>query len=465
MKKQPAGSLGRRLARWLALLTLAGLALTCVGVYTVTALSFEERQMDTLRQKQLQVRHLIAEAGGLDKAMLTHKLDDAMVGQLNVGIILFDADGRVLYANSAGRLLHSGSAGHVLSPSSAVSANHRTLDLRFEVLTETSPVRAVLSLDASEDDRVLKRLARTLIAAALAGAVVIGVGGFTLVQIGLRPVRDLSVQIQALEANTLHQLLDGSEQPDELVPLVAHVNGLLMRLHTAYEQLEAFNADVAHELFTPLATLMGSTEIALRKARDVETLRDVLGAHLEDLQRMSMIVQDMLFLSQADRGAEARREAIDSLADVARAVADLHEAAIEEAGLQLLVEGDAASAADTRLLQRALSNLIGNATRHARPHSTVVVKIERLDNEVALRVVNQGDTIPTEHLPSLFNRFYRVDAARTDGLRNHGLGLAIVAAIARMHGGRTVAESSDGITSIGLVIPDHSGLLDRAQQP
>ncbi len=173
----------------------------------------------------------------------------------------------------------------------------------------------------------------------------------------------------------------------------------------------------------------------------------------------------MLFLSQADRGAEARREAIDSLADVARAVADLHEAAIEEAGLQLLVEGDAASAADTRLLQRALSNLIGNATRHACPHSTVVLKIERLDNEVALRVVNQGDTIPTEHLPSLFNRFYRVDAARTDGLRNHGLGLAIVAAIARMHGGRTVAESSDGITSIGLVIPDHSGLLDRAQQP
>lgn len=167
-----------------------------------------------------------------------------------------------------------------------------------------------------------------------------------------------------------------------------------------------------------------------------------------------MIVQDMLFLSQADRGAEARRENIDSLAGIASAVADLHEAAIEEAGLQLHVDGDATCAADVRLLQRALSNLIGNATRHARPQSTVVVKIDRQGNEVALRVVNQGHPIPAEHLPYLFNRFYRVDVARTDAARNHGLGLAIVAAIARMHGGRTMAESSHGVTSIGLVVPD-----------
>ena len=109
--------------------------------------------------------------------------------------------------------------------------------------------------------------------------------------------------------------------------------------------------------------------------------------------------------------------------------------------------------ADVRLLQRALSNLIGNATRHAHPHSTVVVQIDRLDGEIALRVVNEGQTISAEHLPNLFNRFYRADAARSDAARNHGLGLAIVAAIARMHGGRTMVDSSNGITSIGLMVP------------
>jgi two-component system heavy metal sensor histidine kinase CusS len=407
-----------------------------LGIYMATALSFEERQMDTLRQQQLQVTHLIGEAGGVNHSALTHKLDDAMIGRQDMEVTLTDAEGRVLYT------------------SSSVPGGHRIIDVRFEVPTGASTIRVLLSLDVNDDDRVLERLARTLIAAALAGAVVIAIGGYTLVQVGLRPVRDLSSQIQALDADTLHQHLDGSAQPDELVPLVTHVNGLLVRLHKAYEQLEAFNADVAHELFTPLATLMGSTEIALRKARDVDTLRDVLGAHLEEMQRMSMIVQDMLFLSQADRGAEARRENIDSLAGIASAVADLHEAAIEEAGLQLHVDGDATCAADVRLLQRALSNLIGNATRHARPQSTVVVKIDRQGNEVALRVVNQGHPIPAEHLPYLFNRFYRVDVARTDAARNHGLGLAIVAAIARMHGGRTMAESSHGVTSIGLVVPD-----------
>jgi len=431
-----AGSLGLRLARWLALLTLVGLALTCLGVYTVTALNFKDRQMDTLRQKQIQVNHLITESGELDGGTLGHKLDDSMVGRQGMKVILTSADGNILYA------------------SSAIPIDSRTINLRFEATTGTTPVQAVLSLDVSEDDRVLERLARTLVAAALAGAVVIAAGGFTLVQIGLRPVRDLSAQIQALEADTLHRLLDGSAQPDELVPLVAHVNELLKRLHKAYEQLEAFNADVAHELFTPLATLMGSTEVALRKARDADALRDVLGSHLEDLQRMSMIVQDMLFLSQADRGAEARREHVGSLAGVARAVVDLHEAAIEEAGLQVRIDGDATCTADVRLLQRALSNLIDNATRHAHLHSTVFVQIDRLDGEVALRVMNQGHTIAAEHLPHLFNRFYRADAARSDAVRNHGLGLAIVAAIARMHGGRTMAESSDGVTSIGLAVPD-----------
>lgn len=438
MRRLHAGSLGRRLARWLALLALAGLALTCLGVYTATALSFEDRQTDTLRQKQLQVRHLIAEAGMLETSALTHKLDDALVGRQDLTLTLADARGQVLYAGTP------------------VPTGRRTLVTQFEVKTANGPVLATLTLDASEDDRVLSRLARTLMAAALAGSVVIAAGGFTLVQFGLRPVRDLAEQVQALAADTLHRRLDGSAQPEELAPLVAHVNGLLERLHRAYAQLEAFNADVAHELFTPLATLIGGTEVALRKARDADALRDVLGDHLEDLQRMSLIIQDMLFLSQADRGALARREPVESLAGVAAAVADVHEAAMEEAGLTWEVDGDATAEVDVRLLQRALSNLIGNATRHAERGSRVTVGIQSREGEVAVRVVNRGTTIAGEHLPRLFDRFYRVDAARTGGDRNHGLGLAIVAAIARMHGGAVLAESRNGITSIGLVLPAES---------
>lgn len=435
MSRLHAGSLDRRLARWLALLALVGLTLTCLGVYTVTALSFEDRQADTLRQKQLQVRHLIAEAGVVGNAALTHKLDDAMVGRQDLTLVLTDAKGQVLYAGPTAPPLR------------------QTLVTRFEAATASGPVQATLTLDTTEDDRVMSRLARTLAAAALTGSIIIAIGGFTLVQLGLRPVRNLAMQVQALAADTLDRRLDGSAQPEELAPLVQHVNDLLDRLHRAYEQLEAFNADVAHELFTPLTTLIGGTEVALRKAREADELRDVLGEHLEELQRMSLIVQDMLFLSQADRGATARRETVQSLADVAGAVAELHEAHMEEAGLRWRVDGDARGAVDARLLQRALSNLIGNATRHAQRGSEVVVRIEGSRDEASLSVVNQGATIAPEHLPRLFDRFYRIDASRSGAARNHGLGLAIVAAIARMHGGRVVATSSDGITSIGLVIP------------
>ena len=435
MSRLHAGSLDRRLARWLALLALAGLTLTCLGVYTATTLSFEDRQADTLRQKQLQVRHLIAEAGVVGNAALTHKLDDAMVGRQDLTLVLTDAKGQVLYAGPTAPPLR------------------QPLVTRFEAATASGPVQATLTLDTTEDDRVLSRLARTLAAAALAGSIIIAIGGFTLVQLGLRPVRNLALQVQALAADTLDRRLDGSAQPEELAALVQHVNDLLDRLHQAYEQLEAFNADVAHELFTPLATLIGGTEVALRKAREADELRDVLGEHLEELQRMSLIVQDMLFLSQADRGAKARRETVQSLADVASAVAELHEAHMEEAGLCWRVDGDAGGAVDARLLQRALSNLIGNATRHAQRGSEVVVRIEGSRDETSLSLVNQGATIAPEHLPRLFDRFYRVDASRSGAARNHGLGLAIVAAIARMHGGRVAATSSDGTTSIGLVIP------------
>jgi two-component system heavy metal sensor histidine kinase CusS len=200
-----------------------------------------------------------------------------------------------------------------------------------------------------------------------------------------------------------------------------------------------------------LATLIGSTELALRKARGAVELREVLGSNMEELQRIAAIVQDMLFLSQADRGAMARRVATPSLAAVARAVADYHEAALADAGLSLDVRGDAAGEFDIPLLQRALSNLVSNATRYADRGTTIVIDIavEGAD-EVTLTVIDHGVTIGPEHLPRLFDRFYRSDRARAGAHQNHGLGLSIVAAIARMHGGRTFATSTGGLTVIGM---------------
>ena len=283
----------------------------------------------------------------------------------------------------------------------------------------------------------------------------VSLGGFSLVNLGLAPVRRLASQTRAVSADNLHQRLDGAEQPLELVPLIDQFNALLARIEKAYSQMEGFNADVAHELCTPLATLIANNELALRRPEQAD-MREVLASNLEELHRLTGIVNDMLFLSQADRGVGARRAPVASLASMAADVLDYHEAALAEAGLTAKVVGDAHGSFDVPLLRRALSNLLGNATRYASTGSIVQINLRAVDQDRALiSVTNYGDTIDPEILPQLFDRFFRADPARSHGQSNHGLGLAIVGAIARMHQGKPVARSENGVTSVGIEIRAH----------
>jgi two-component system heavy metal sensor histidine kinase CusS len=256
----------------------------------------------------------------------------------------------------------------------------------------------------------------------------------------------------------LHQRLDGQGQPLELQPLIDQFNALLTRIENAYLQMEGFNADVAHELYTPLATLIVSNELALTQIGE-SNVRDVLESNLEELHRLTGIVKDMLFLSQADRGVGARRSHVESLATVANEVLEYHEAALAEAGLDAVVIGEAQGDFDVPLLRRAISNLLGNATRYAKLGSCVQLVITPMSgDQVHFCVINQGDTISAEVLPHLFDRFFRGDPARTHGQVNHGLGLAIVGAIARMHKGSPTVSSKDGVTSVGLKIVSTHGV-------
>lgn len=443
MSRSRIGSLGRRLSYWLALQSLAGLVAVCAAVYGATHLGFQARQSEELAQKQVQLRHLLAESvRDGDVVTLKHKLDDFFIGHPDMALSLARADGSKFYDR----------------PAPQSTADLRVARFALPAPTpEQGSLEAVLILDIRGDSALLRHIGITLAVAALAGTLIVSAGGFLLVRLGLRPLRNLVDQTRQLAADTLHRRLDGSAQPEELEPLIAQFNELLGRLELAYEQLEGFNADVAHELCTPLATLIGGTELALRKARGAEELREVLGSNLEELQRVAGIVHDMLFLSQADRGASARRVPAPSLAALARQVSNYHEAALVDAGLELEVAGDASGGFDTPLLQRALSNLIGNATRYAQRGSTIRVEIDRpVKGEVRVRVVNRGPTIGPDELPRLFDRFYRVDPSRSDADRNHGLGLSIVSAIARMHGGRPLAASSAGTTSIGMSLKDRA---------
>lgn len=439
MRRASPRSLGRWLSWWLAGQTFVGLGAVCVIVYVVTSFSLTVRQRDELAQQEEVVRHLMAETTrGADLLTMKHKLDDFFVGHADLRLTLLTVDGASLYASAR-------------EPASTTSD---ALWSRFEMLSPLAAggvLRAELKMSTDADGQVLRRLAWTLFACAIAGALVVSAGGFWLVRRAMVPVRELALQTQSLGATRLSQRLDGSAQADELQPLVRQFNALLGRLEQAYEQMEGFNADVAHELRTPLANLIGESELALNEESPLEALREVLGSNLEELHRLSAVVSTMLFLSQAARGAVARRVPVASLAALAAEVIEFHDAALQESCVDVGVMGDADGDFDAPLLRQALSNLLANATRFANGGSTIAIGITtRSVGMVDMSVSNLGAEIDAAHLPRLFDRFYRADAAREHCAANHGLGLSIVAAIARMHGGQPYARCDNGRTTIGF---------------
>ncbi len=445
---QPIQHLGKRLSRSLALLTMLGLGLVCVAVYWGSWLAVMQRQQESLKHKQQAVQHLLQEGrASHTPGVMLHMLSDFLTGHDELSLRITSSNGQLLFEQ-------------LRQPVDDKRSERRSFVIDLPAVQAEAPKQAVqvlLMLDRRPDDALLRQLAWILGIAAVSSSLLVSTASAFLVRRGLAPLHSLVEQTSQLGAQDLsrdwQKRLDDTDQPQELRPLIDQFNALLERLAVAYRQMEAFNADVAHELNTPLTTLISSCELALRKPRSAEELRDILASNLEDLQRMAGIVADMLFLSHADRGESARRIQVASIAALASEVIDYHEASLQEAGLQVQIEGDASAQVDARLLRRALSNLLGNATRYARSGSTIEVLIKEVPQKhrLHLSVRNHGQQIEAAHLPRLFDRFYRSDASRSQADRNHGLGLAIVSAIARMHGGEAFVTSDEqGITTIGI---------------
>jgi two-component system heavy metal sensor histidine kinase CusS len=203
-----------------------------------------------------------------------------------------------------------------------------------------------------------------------------------------------------------------------------------------------------------VATLLGRTQVALSQTRTADQLREVLEGNVEELERLAALIADMLFIARADHnGAPIQAEPID-LAGEARRVAEYMSVMADEKGVSVQVIGEAPPAAADRLLvQRAITNLVSNAIRHALDHSTVTIEVGTAGPAATLSVTNRGEGIAAAHLERIFDRFYRVDAGRARREGGTGLGLAIVRSIAAAHRGRVEVQSQDGLTTFKLLLP------------
>ena len=297
-----------------------------------------------------------------------------------------------------------------------------------------------------------------LIPLALGGA---GMGGWFLARRALAPVDAMVDTARSIEAEDLSRRIEAADSTDELGRLAAVLNAMLERLERAFTAVKHFSADAAHELRTPLTILKGELEVALRSPPTPEEYRSVLVSCLEEVDRLSTLVTDLLFLARSDSGnMSIARTPVDLAAvlrDVCAALGALAEAThitfTHDAPTELWTRGS------ETMLFRLLFNLGENAIKYTPEGGAVTLTLEPHGTQASLSVRDTGAGIAAKEQPHIFDRFYRADPARSRG--GTGLGLALARSIVLAHGGRISVESRVGHGSCFTVrLP-----LVSAQQP
>lgn len=405
-----------------------------------------------------------------DLGPVEHRFDDILVGHHSASLYIGAADGRTVYESAAHPDLAG--VGRGAGPETDEDSvrlwsdghdNYRMLVRRVGGVTPLAAPSHTIVVATPIDYHVtfLNSFRRTLWLMIVSSIAVMSLMGWIAVRQGHAPLRDIVARIRGISASKLNTRVPPERVPRELGDLAESFNEMLGRVDEAFHKVSNFNADIAHELRTPITNLMTQTQVALSRARGVDEYREILYSNMEEYERMAQMVGDMLFLAQADNGQGVRNAADVSLAQEVRALFDYYEGWAEERGVSLTLQGSANAAGDRMMLQRALGNLIANAIRHTPSGGTVTVTLSNPSDDSATIVVeNPGAEIPPEHLPKLFDRFYRVDQSRQRGAEGTGLGLAIVKSIVDAHGGTVGVTSARGRTAFEITLPQPT--LDSA---
>lgn len=456
-------SIAWRLA--LAFAVVCALVLSAIGVFLYRSLDAEIAYRDDLALlgRLEQVRALLADSDSLGALQARPRLYQNMLGNLDSLLLVRRADGsNVIAINPRQR---------DLPPLNAI-AREQTPQRR-DVLTWQAPDGAELALLSGEAQgpngepltviagKVLTEREQMLASYRLRLYLAVGLGallafalGLVLLRRGLQPLRQLSAAVRGIDLRSLDQRLPASGTPAELLEPVQALNGMLARLDDSVQRLSQFSADLAHEIRTPLHTLLASNGQALNHPRSTAEYQELLASNMEEFERLKRMAENLMFLARAEQAERALDLQTLDLHSVGSELCDYFEALADDRQLRLENQLHGELLADQQLLQRALGNLLANAVRHADEGTLISLRRRDEPGVCWLQVHNHGPAIAPEHLGKLFDRFYRVDPSRAQPGDSGGLGLAIVQSIMQLHGGR-VAVSSDAsgtVFELGVVL-------------
>lgn len=285
-----------------------------------------------------------------------------------------------------------------------------------------------------------------------------GIAGLLFVRKSLTPITRMASQAEQLGANNLHERLPVIHPEDELGRLARVFNDLLGRLERSFSSMREFTADASHEFRTPLAIIRGEADVALSQERSIREYRETLAIIQDEARRLTRLVDDMLALARADSGQRVHQIKEFYLDDLVEECARSFQSLAERNRQTLTLDAgqDVSIRGDEELLRRMISNLLDNALKYTPPGGSISVALRRGESSVRLTIADTGIGVPSEDAARIFERFYRVDKARSRAVGGSGLGLSIVKWIAELHGGAVELESRVGHGSAFTVsLPSH----------
>lgn len=442
-----------------------GLALTggaiVMGFYALSQ-QLDARSAEELKGKRDLLMHVLSEIASTEAILQNkHRFGDLLIGHDDLHLALVDpASGEMVASfsetaeQSVPVLDASPNASSFIHAWRAPNGKRLNAMRGIGPLLNGASMRYYLSLDRRHDSKLLGGFISTTLIAWPVILLIVALGAWLIARTSLAPLRRFHRLAASIGTQSLSHRVSSSGLPAELYELAEEFNSMLERIDQGYSRLQEFSSELAHEMRTPVATLMGRTQVALSKTRTVTELREVLEGNVEEFERLSRLISDMLFIASADHNENILKCEPVELAREAQQVAEYLSLIAEERGLTVEVTGAATVLGDRLLVQRAITNLVSNAIRHAQANSKVDLLITVENESTTLAVVNEGDGIAPDHLQHIFDRFYRVDSARARLDGGTGLGLAIVRSIMSAHGGRVNAQSLiSGRTIFTLTFP------------
>lgn len=443
-----------RLTLFFAAVSTAVLLLLGLLIGASVEQHFVEQDMEVLNGELGLARQVLAKVGSRQEMDALHT---ALGGGHGLALAVVAPGGQVLFATTGAdfpQALLDKPSGHPITWKTKENQPLRGISRQVDTGIASEPALVAIAIDISHHEHFMHSFQITLWTFVVLATLLTSFLGWMAVRRGLAPLQAIKQEAASITAHRLDSRLSADAIPVELVDLAETLNEMLARLEDSFRRLSDFSSDLAHELRTPVSNLLTQTQVTLSKARTSDEYRDILASNAEEFERLSRMIADMLFLAKADNHQIIpQREQVD-LAEEVRGVIDYYGVLAEEKGIALSCSGSGTVSGDRLMLRRAINNLLSNAIRHTPKDGRVTVSLQDAGKAVKLLVQNSGENIPAEHLPRLFDRFYRVDFSRQRFSEGAGLGLAITRSIVQAHGGEAFVHSEGGMTAFELLIPE-----------